>query len=162
MNLRTCSAVLASLLGAAAAPGCSSTAADPVALSYTVEFPSKSAAVATDAVQVYAFSGALDCISLIKGYGPPPTWPTPPTVQTSSVSPCALDSAAMSLPFGEYTFVAVASRAGSELLIGCAVQALDGKSQILKIPLSLFALDRVIPQSSCNLTEKCAGRSCAN
>jgi hypothetical protein len=141
---------------------CAAKSGDAVELNYTVEFPSKSAAVATEGVQLYAFAGRLDCVSLIKGYGPPPTWPNAPVAQTASVSPCALGQTPLSVPFGDYTFLAIASREGKELLIGCAPQTLDGKNQTLKVPLAPFALDRVIPQTSCNLSEKCAGRSCTN
>jgi hypothetical protein len=142
---------------AGAIVSCSS-ASNEKELQYTVEFPSKSAAVATDAIQVFAFSGSQECVSLIKGYGPPAVWAQAPFAQTASASPCALP--ALSLPFGAYTFLVVGSKEGRELLIGCALQTLDGSTEPLKVPLSLFALDRTIPQTTCNLTDKCAGRSC--
>ena len=139
---------------------CGSTAGDPVALRYSVEFPSRAAAVATDRVQIYAFEGRLDCSSLISSYGPPSSWATPPVSETSAVSPCQLGNATLALPFGEYTLLAVGTAGTSELLIGCANQTFNGKVEVLPVRLTIFDFARPIPPTDCTLADKCGGRSC--
>jgi hypothetical protein len=156
-ELRTLSSIVGCGFAVAA---CSASSADPVALRYSVEFPSKAAAVATERVQVFAFPGRLDCAALVAGYGPPPSWEVQPAAQTSAVSPCALGSAQISLPFGDYTLLAVGSAGATELLIGCAPQTLNAKTEVVPVSLALFDFSRPIPATDCSLADKCAGKVC--
>jgi hypothetical protein len=135
----------------------------PASGTYTVDFPSELAAITTDSVQisVFPYDGAPGtCTMLVEEQATGATLPTP-MAQTRPVSPCVLASGGNELPvgFGQYAFLAVASRQGTgDYLIGCAAQVVSSTNTVVTIPLVLTDFMNALPTSSCTmLSQRCAG-----
>jgi len=138
----------------------------PASGTYTVDFPSELAAIATDTVQVfvYPYDGmSATCAMLVEERVTGAPMPTP-MAETRQVSPCALLGGGNALPvgFGEYAFLAVAARqASGDFLVGCAAQVVSSTNTLVSIPLQLTDFMHALPTSSCTmLSQRCAGGGC--
>jgi len=139
------------LVALAAGAGCGS--GKPVGGSFTVDFPTVADAVATDTVQVfvYTYADASTCQDLFETQRTTQTSPTSFVAQTQTTSPCDLASGSgtLSVPFGSYSFLAVAQSGGMDLLIGCAAQTISDTNSVVSIPLTLESNTTAIPSTSC-------------
>jgi hypothetical protein len=144
--------------------GCGS--GSPAPGTYTVDFPSELTAIKTDQVQVfiYPYDGtAGTCSMLVEERATGAPLPAP-MAETKPVSPCALAAGGNALPvgFGQYAFLAVATRQGSgDFLIGCAAQVVSATNTNVTIPLTLTNFTNALPTSTCTmLSQLCSGGSC--
>jgi hypothetical protein len=147
------------LLYAAFPMGCGS--GSPVGGSFTVDFPTVADAVATSTVQVfvYPYSAPDSCQTLVEARRTTQASPSGSRAETQPTSPCSLSggSGSLSLPFGEYSFLAVAQSSGTDLLLGCAAQTLSDTNSVVTIPLTLASETVSVPATSCTtLSAFCA------
>jgi hypothetical protein len=146
--------------------GCGSDTGDkaaPLAIPYELDFGSSEAAAATENVRVIAFAGVKACPELAQQYLSRQL----PAIAAEApfVSPCDLEKApSFELPYGDYTMVAVATRASQDpFLFGCAVQKVGPTNATTRIQMSLATFagpDRKLPDElKCKrLADKCGGR----
>jgi hypothetical protein len=148
------------MLGWAAACG----SGTPVGGSFTVNFPTLADAVATDTVQVfvYPYSANMSCQSLFEARATSQSSPSSFTAQTATVTPCALNggSGSLALPFGEYSFLAVAERKGTDFLIGCAAQTISDTNSVVNISLTLETNTESVPTTSCTTLSAFCSKKC--
>ncbi len=130
--------------------------------SFTVDFPSVAAAVATDSLQVAAFDGSdpSACTTLVVEERSKQTIPSPIAV-TPPASPCALESGAVSLSglkSGAYAFLAIGLRQGQNFVIGCQEATVGSSAPGVNIELTLFDNLVSVPSSQCQrLSQHCSG-----
>lgn len=144
------------------AAGCSSESEAPVALN--VVFPSTAMAIASDEITFIAYDdssqGACQRIYL-KRISNQTDLP-PVLAQSNPVAVCdaAFGRAApLVLPFGKHAILAVATRKGSDLLIGCADVAVSSEGGEVSVDLALPGATPLPPISSCaTLGEYCEDR----
>jgi len=149
------------------AVGCGS--GSPVGGTFTIDFPTVADAVATDTVQVfvYPYAAATSCESLFEARKASPQM-TPPgsVVQTSTTSPCDLrngSSSSLSVPFGSYSFLAVAAAgkcSSGDFLIGCAAQTISDTNSVVSIPLTLETNTCAVPATSCTTLSSFCAKGC--
>jgi hypothetical protein len=146
--------------GLLVAAACSSP--KPVGGSFTVDFPSTAAAVATDNVQVFAFPFTTPdtCQTLFEERRSKQPPATGPIAESAVLSPCDLlaGKGTVALGFGNYAFLGVGQRGGSDFLIGCAAQAISDSNSNVVIPLTLASNQVSVPTTMCTaLSQHCAG-----
>jgi hypothetical protein len=136
----------------------------PVGGSYTVDFPTVADAIASDTVQVlvYPYSASNSCQTLIETYRTTLTAPSNFTSESQPVSACTLDkgSASLSLPLGEYSFLAVAENAGNDFMVGCAAQTLSDTNSVVDIPLTLSSETVSVPPTTCMTLSSFCAKQC--
>jgi hypothetical protein len=139
-------------------------AGTPVGGSYNVDFPTLADAIASDSVQifVYPYSASNSCQVLIEAYRTNLSAPTSFTSETQPVSSCSFlkGSASLSVPFGEYSFLAVAENQGNDFLVGCAAQTLSDTNSVVDIPLTLASETVSVPSTSCMTLSAFCAKSC--
>jgi hypothetical protein len=138
--------------------------APAVAGTYTIEFPSTAAAIATESIAVRVFD-ATDaqelCNTLVvtqKSHGDLPA----ALAETAPTSPCSLlggqGGSLAALPFGTYAFLAVAQKSGADFLVGCTTQALASNQTSVPIAVSFASAQTAVPATTCEaLSASCAG-----
>jgi hypothetical protein len=154
---------IAIALSLAMMAACSSKTAPPSEGSITVAFPSTAAAVATTDVQLYVFdpgdAGPTICPQLLQLERSQQTLPT--TIMTTpAISPCDLASGigTFTIPYGTYAVLAIAQQAGSDFLIGCAIESVEKNSDAVPIDLALVSDTVSVPASTCTaLSMYCSG-----
>ena len=136
---------------------------------FTVDFPTDAAAIATSTVQVFAYAttvfgpgaaaAAGACETVIEARRSNNLTATP--VATSAVvKPCQLLTGAgkVAVRFGNYAFLAVGQQNGSDFLLGCAEQTISSANTVVVIPLSLATEGAMVPATKCtSLGESCSG-----
>lgn len=155
---------LAALLVAA----CSSGEADPSTGTYTVQFPSTAAAVATDSVQLFVFdvdasnpnARTTICQDLLQSRKRHD--PMSALVENPPVTTCDLLQGAkpIAVPYGEHAVLAVGARHGADFLMGCTVQTFGDGNAPIAIPLALADITVAVPATSCNSVSDFCARSC--
>jgi hypothetical protein len=144
------------------ASGCGS--GSPVGGSYTLDFPTVADAVATDTVQVflYPYGDADSCQALVEARRTTMMTPAGSTSQTQPVSPCSLSqgSSSLSVPFGNYSFLAIAQSQGADLLLGCAAQTISDTNSVVSIPLTLASETASIPTTACMTLSAFCAKQC--
>lgn len=134
---------------------CTLPAGAPTEGTYTLQFPSTAAAVAVESIQLFVFDmptiqrdRASYCASLIRARR---NATLPKSVaQTAPASVCDLERGARAtFPYGEHAVLAVARRAGSDLLMGCTVQTFGDGDAPLPITLALVDVAHPVPQTRC-------------
>jgi hypothetical protein len=129
---------------------------------FTVDFPSVAAAVATDSVQVAAFDGTdpAACTTLVVEARSQQTLASP-VAETPPATPCALENGAVSLSdlkSGTYAFLAIGVRQGQNFVIGCQEATVGSSAPAVNIELTLFDNLVSVPATSCQrLSEHCSG-----
>lgn len=131
-------------------------------LGYSIEFPSKQAAIATESLKVYVFGGEQDCLALMQGKKSGTPLPAP-LAETPAAPVCdylaGTAGGDMDLPAGEYVVFAVAQRENQDFLLGCAKQVVDAATEPAPINMTLANETRGVPATTCNLlADKCGGR----
>jgi hypothetical protein len=143
-------------------PACGS--GTPVGGSYIIDFPTLIDAVASDTVQVFVYAyPANTCESVVETFRTTSAAPTSFVAETQPVSPCALSSAgnALSVPLGEYAFLAVTVSGGKSLLVGCAAQTISDTNSVVDIPLTLASETVSVPMTtSCTTLSGFCAKSC--
>lgn len=162
---RTRVGLLAALFGAAA---CSSEA-PPSRGTYTVQFPSTAAAIATDYVQLFVFdvddanrSGICDEVVAARASGRP----RDPTLTHPAVNVCEMLAGRkpVTISYGEKAILAVAQRrtrtgAVEDLLAGCAVMAIGEGDAPEAIPLRFTDASAPLPPTTCaSVADFCASK----
>ncbi len=150
------------ILAPLAAAGCGS--GKPVSGTFAVDFPTVADAVNTSTVQIFAYpySASQSCEVLFQLRRTTQAVSGMPVAQTQPTSPCALSqtSDALPLPFGDYSFLAVGQRNGSDFLIGCAAQTLSDSNSVVVIPLTLESNTESVPTTSCTSLSSFCGKQC--
>lgn len=129
-------------------------------LGYSIEFPSKQAAIASESLKVYVFGAEQDCLALMQGRRS--GTPLPPALAETPAAPvCDYLSGAvggdMELAEGEYVVFAVTQRENIDFLLGCAKQAVNPATAPVPVNLTLADAQRGVPPTTCNLAQKCGG-----
>ena len=139
----------------------------PVGGTFTVDFPTVADAVAADTVQVfvYPYATATSCQALFEARKTTQKSPSGSIAQTSITSPCELSkgSGSLSVPFGSYSFLAVAT-AGEcsmgDFLIGCAAQTISDTNSVVSIPLTLETNTCAVPTTGCTSLSSFCSKHC--
>jgi hypothetical protein len=144
---------------------CTAGEAPPSTGTYTVQFPSTAAAVATDAVQIFIFDvpeqdRAVICQNLIQARKR--REPLKPVVTNPQVNICELMKGAkpISVPYGEKAALAVTIRKGVDFMIGCMVQTFGDGDAPLAIPVSLIDVGQGVPDTQCKNVSEFCGKVC--
>lgn len=167
-------ASILSVAGAGAVVACSAGTDPPQQGSITVTFPSVSAAVATDSLQLEVFDApdSSTCLDLVEKRKTGQELP-PPLVERQPVPTCTFvenKAAPLEVGYGRRAFLVVgvgcgrAAGAGSAerppqpCLIGCALQGVGNAKIVVDVPLTLFSNTVDIPATTCTqLSVKCSG-----
>jgi hypothetical protein len=126
-----------------------------------IDFQSTLAAVATDSVKVYVFSGLLVCNDLIRLRQT--EQPLPPRVaETASLTPCQLQKNELNTVVldlkRDYTMLAVGQIGGKDVLAGCTQQQAYGATQAVDITVALIDDRQALKGGQCaKLSDKCSG-----
>jgi hypothetical protein len=133
----------------------------PVGGSFTVDFPTVADAVATDTVQIFAYTygTSTTCQALFEARRTTQMSPQGDVAETQTTSPCALSRGmgTLSLPFGNYSFLAVGQAMGADLFLGCAAQTISDTNSVVSIPLTLETDMTAVPATTCaSLSSFCA------
>jgi hypothetical protein len=157
-------------IGAVAALGalllaCTAGEAPPSTGSYTVQFPSTAAAVATDRVQIVVYDvdpakrGTL-CQNLIAARKR--REPTKAAVTNGAVNTCELfyGKKPITVPYGEKALLAIGVRKDQDFLIGCAIGTFgDGDAPVV-IPLTLVDVANGVPDTQCVTVDDFCQKRC--
>jgi hypothetical protein len=162
--------VLALLPGVLVA--CSSAEPAPSRGTYTVQFPSTAAAVATDFVQVLVFdvpdpnARAGLCEELITARLTAPG-SLEPSVSPPPTNICAMRAAQrpITIPYGERALLAIAQRRDAneqpqDFMIGCAIMRIGDGDAPLPIPVRLVSVNVPVPPTACASVGEFCERSC--
>jgi hypothetical protein len=139
--------------------------------SYTVQFPSTAAAVATDFVQVLVFAVTPEqrdnaCADLVSRRR------TDPGSLVPSVNPPAANICEMlagqkpiEIPYGEHAVLAIAQRRDAadvpkDFLIGCEVMTIDFGDAPVAIPVAPIDAEAPIPETSCQSVRDFCDEKC--
>jgi hypothetical protein len=139
----------------------------PSSGTYTIQFPSTAAAVATDTVQLLIFDPpktAADragfCQSLIQARKRKD--PQKPTVSNQPVNICEMlqGRKPITVDYGEKAVLAVAQRRAMDFMIGCTIQTFGNGNAPLPIDMSLIDVSVPVPDTTCTsvtdfCTQKC-------
>ncbi|MBX3206632.1 MAG: hypothetical protein KF764_16280 [Labilithrix sp.] len=150
---------------------CSAGEADPSTGTYTVQFPSTAAAVATDFVQVLVFDvkspaeRASLCQELIttRLTTPASLAPTLPPAPAANICEMRAGRKPVTVPYGEHALLAVAQKKDRQdqlrdFMIGCAIMTLGDGDAPLTIPVRLVSVNAPVPATTCgSVGEYCDG-----
>ncbi len=147
---------------------------DPSGGTFTVEFPSTAAAIATDYVQVLVFdvksptqrAGLCQELITARLTSPASLAPSiPPVVQ--NICEILNGKKPLTSPYGEHAVVAIAQRTDGnnqiqDFMIGCAIMTIGDGDAPLPIPLKLVSVRVGVPATTCSsVSERCRpGNSC--
>jgi hypothetical protein len=150
---------------AAVLVACTAGEASPSTGTYTVQFPSTAAAVATDSVLVLVFDvlpaeRATTCQNLISARKR--REPLRPAVTNPQVNICEMNKGArpISVPYGEKAVLAIGVRKGNDYLIGCTLQTFGEGDAPAAIPLALIDMGQGVPETPCNSLSDFCNRVC--
>lgn len=149
------------------ATACSAGEGAPSTGTYTIDFPSTAAAVATDTVQILLFDPPATpadrdayCGTLIQGriLKDPQKY----TLQTPTVNICELlaGKKPITVPYGEHAAMAVAQRTGVDFMIGCTIQSFGDGDAPLPISLALIDVTNPVPATTCSTVSDFCGGIC--
>jgi hypothetical protein len=158
-----CGAVATASL-AACSPGTADQKSGPLAIT----FPSTSAAIATDTVEVRVFDGSVstnDCLTLIQTEQKSQPLPKPlfDTGKTETCSYFQNQVKPFDMGYGSRAFLVVGQRAATtgatatDFLIGCTVAGIGDVSNNVNVELAVFDATTQVPASTkcSSLTDKC-------
>lgn len=163
-RFRSGTSVLLAAVGALQCAACAEDKTETVdgGLGYSIEFPSKQAAIAAESLKVYVFASDQDCLTLIqtrRGGGQLPA----ALAETPAAPVCDYLSGAaggdIELAAGDYVVFAVAQRENQDFLLGCAKQSVSDSVTPEPVNMSLADETRGVPATTCSLlADKCGGR----
>ena len=145
---------------------CTAAADGPSSGTYTVQFPSTAAAVATDTVQLLVFEvprgpdRADYCQTLIQARKKKE--PQKPVQQNTPVNVCELlaGKKPITIAYGEKAVLAVAQRKGVDFMAGCAIQTFGDGDAPLPIDLTLLDIATPVPETPCATVGDFCSRNC--
>lgn len=144
---------------------CTAGEADPSTGTYTVQFPSTAAAVATDSVQVLVFpvepkDRPTLCQNLISARKR--REPLRPEITNPQVNICEMNKGTkpIGVPYGEKAVLAVGVRKGADYLIGCVLQTFGDGDAPVAIPLALVDVGQGVPETPCSSLSDFCNRVC--
>jgi len=159
--------ILFSALALLALVACTSGEASPSQGTYTLQFPSTAAAVATDYVQVFAYDFPPDqrsfaCADLIAARARGDN-STQPIFTGPKVNVCELLNGAkpITVPYGEHAVLAIGTRVSmtetDDFLVGCTIQTFGDGNAPLPIDLALVDIFKnPVPASTCtSVSDRC-------
>jgi hypothetical protein len=153
---------------------CSAGEAEPSRGSYTVQFPSTAAAVATDFVQILVFQVKRPeerptiCGDLIAARLTDPTTLVPtvnPPAPPANICEMRAGRKPITVPYGEHALLAIAQRRDpqrpdqlQDFMIGCAIMTFGQGDAPLPIPVKLVSVNQRVPATNCaSVGEFCDG-----
>jgi hypothetical protein len=159
---------------AALVAACSGGEAEPSTGSYTVQFPSTAAAVATDFVQILVFDVKSPeerptlCGDLIAARLTDPTTLVPsvnPPAPAANICEMRAGKKPITIPYGEHALLAIAQRRDpqnpeqlQDFMIGCAIMTFGKGDAPLPIPVKLVTVNQRVPATTCaSVGEYCDG-----
>ena len=141
---------------------CTAGEADPSKGTYTVQFPSTAAAVATDFVQLLVFDvttpedRASICLDLITSRltTPGSLEPSVPPAPAANICEMRAGVKAVTIPYGEHAILAIAQKKDRQdqlrdFLIGCAIMTVGDGDAPVPIPLRLVSVSAPVPPTTC-------------
>jgi hypothetical protein len=156
--------VLCVVLSAAAVAlgACTAGEADPSKGTYTVQFPSTAAAVATDFVQILVFDvkspeeRAAICQNVITARltTPGSLEPSVPPAPAANICEMRAGKKPVEIPYGEHAILAIAQKKDrqdqlKDFLIGCAIMTVGDGDAPVPIPLRLVSVSAPVPATTC-------------
>jgi len=147
--------VLAALVAASIA--CSAGEESPSLGTYTIQFPSTAAAVATDTVQVLLFDlpktqaeRTAFCATLIQSRKKKDL--PKAAFQNQSVNICEMSQGRrpITIPYGERAVFAIAQRRGIDFMVGCSIQTVGQGDAPLPISMALVDVGNAVPETTCS------------
>ena len=149
---------------------CTASEEAPSPGTYTLQFPSTAAAVATDTVQLLFFDvlptqaeRSGQCASIIQARERKD--PQRPQFQNTSVNICELSQGKkpVSIPYGEHVVFAIAVRSNVDFMVGCNIQTFGKGNAPLPIAMSLVDVRNPVPDTTCgSVTDFCQSKCPAN
>ena len=142
---------------AAVVIACSAGEASPSPGTYTIQFPSTAAAVATDTVQLLLFElpktqgeRTAFCETLIQARKRKDL--QRPAFQNQSVNICELlqGRRPITIPYGERAVFAIAQRRGADFMVGCTIQTFGQGDALVPISLALVDVGNAVPDTTCS------------
>lgn len=169
MSARTVTKTLiAASLATFGAAACAASADGPSKGSYTVQFPSTEAAVATDSVVILVFDGpktpetrATLCQTLVQARRKKE--PQKPLLQSKAANICELlqGRQPIEVTYGEKALLAVGLRGSDDFLIGCVIQTFGEGDAPLDIDLTLVDVTQPVPETDCkSVSAACTEGKC--
>ena len=163
--------VACSLVSALAA--CTAGEAEPTKGTYTVQFPSTAAAVATDFVQVLVFDvktpdeRASICQDLItqRLTSPGSLTPVVPPAPAANICEMRAGRKVVTVPYGEHALLAVAQKKDRQdqlrdFLIGCAIMTVGDGDAPVPIPVRLVSVSAPVPATTCGSVGEYCDEKC--
>lgn len=154
---------LAALLVAA----CTAGEGDPSTGTYTIDFPSTAAAVATDTVQVLVFAAPKSpedrptyCQTLIQQRRQKSPQQTVLTTPTVNVCEMLAGRRPITVPYGEHAALAIARRGNDDFMIGCTLQTFGNGDAPLPISLALLEASNPVPETTCSTVSAFCAQTC--
>ncbi len=149
---------------------CSASEEAPSTGTYTLQFPSTAAAVATDTVQLLFFDvlptpaeRTAQCANIIQARKRKDL--QKPAFQNTSVNVCelALGKKPVTIPYGEHVVFAIAVRTNADFMVGCNIQTFGQGNAPLPIAMSLVDVSNPVPDTTCgSVSDFCAKKCPAN
>lgn len=136
---------------------CSAGEESPSLGTYTIQFPSTAAAVATDTVQLLLFDlpktqsdRTAFCATLIQARKRKDL--QKPALLNQSVNICEMSQGRrpITIPYGERAVLAIAQRRGIDFMVGCAIQTFGQGDAPLPIAMSLVDVGNAVPDTTCS------------
>ncbi len=146
---------------------CSASEEAPSTGTYTLQFPSTAAAVATDTVQLLFFDvlptpaeRTAQCANIIQARKRKD--PQKPAFQNTSVNICelALGKKPVTIPYGEHVVFAIAVRTNEDFMVGCNIQTFGQGNAPLPIAMSLVDVSNPVPDTTCGSVSDFCGKKC--
>ncbi len=152
-------------LSGAAIVACSAGEAPPSTGSYSVQFPSTAAAVATDRVQIIVYDvdpakRATLCQNLVSARKR--REPTKAAVTNGAVNTCEMfyGKKPITIPYGEKALLAIGIRKDQDFLVGCTIGTFgEGDSPVI-IPLTLADVANGVPDTPCATVDDFCQKRC--
>jgi hypothetical protein len=153
-------------------PSCTSGEADPSKGTYTVQFPSTAAAVATDFVQVLVFDvkkpedrdGLCQELITARLTTPASLAPSIPPAPAANICEMRAGLKGVTVPYGEHALLAIGQKKDrqdqlKDFLIGCTIMTLGDGDAPLPIPVRLVSVNAPVPATTCaSVSEYCDGK----
>lgn len=147
--------------GAVLLVACGGTA-EPSRGTYTIDFPSTAAAVATDFVQILVFDVNNDraslCEDLITSRLTSPDDLVPsvnPPAEPTNICELRAGVKPIDIPYGEHALLAIGQRkqgdsgGTKDFLIGCAIMTIGNGDAPVSIPVRLVNVNQPVPSTKC-------------
>jgi len=164
--------VFATIVASAALLACSAGEAPPSTGTYTINFPSTAAAVATDQVQLLVFDIRKPedrptlCLDLITARKRGDTLRPSVNPPAAPVNICELSAGKkpIQIPYGDKAILAIAQRKDrndqlQDFMLGCIIQTIGDGPAPEPISMSIISVAQPVPDTQCgSVSEFCQGR----